>query len=311
MKSFVKLFVAVFFILGVIKATEAEDYFIGGKVRYADNNELLTHGVVRAYDLNGGFLAQCQIQPTGDWIIIPMRVGQLDVIGIPDDEWEDGVPTGYPNTVNPVEFVHINVTGNTPGVDIYVQRGIGGSGRPGSVTTKATGFVLSNNVPVTDAIVYATRGGSYYGYGVTNSKGEFTINNLPEGDFILVAHKIAHESDSKGVFIGEGGMDNIVMNVASKNTLINNNPVEFRLSQNYPNPFNPNTVINYSVPKDGMVSLKVYNTSGQQVADLMNASQTSGSYSVVFNAGGLSSGIYFYTIVTSGYTDTKKMILVK
>jgi Secretion system C-terminal sorting domain len=311
MKSFVKLFVAVFFILGVIKATEAEDYFISGRVRYADNNELVTHGVVKAYDLNGQLLAQCNIQTTGDWIIIPMRVGQLDVIGIPDDEWEDGVPTGYPNTVNPAEFVHINVQGNTPNVDIYVQRGVGGSGRPGSAYVKASGLVLSDNVPVKDAIVYATRGGSYYGYGMTNSRGEFSINNLPEGDFILVAHKIAHESDSKGIFIGESGMDNIVFNVVSKNIITNNNPVEFKLSQNYPNPFNPNTVINYSVPKDGMVTLRVYNTSGQLVSELMNAPQTAGSYSAVFNANGLSSGVYFYTIAASGYTDTKKMILVK
>jgi hypothetical protein len=310
MKSFMKLFVAVFFILGVIKATEAQDYYISGKVKYADNNELVTHGVVRAYDLNGNFLAECTIQPSGDWIIIPMRVGQLDVIGIPDDEWEDGIPTGFPNKVNPVEFTHIDVQGNTPNVDIYVQRGIGGSGRPAGFYSNASGIVLSNNVPVKDAIVYATRGGSYYGYGVTNAKGEFSISNLPEGDFILVAHKIAHESDEIGINLGENGLDNIVLNVASKNT-ITNNPVEFKLSQNYPNPFNPNTVINYSVPKDGMVTLKVYNVSGQLVKELMNSQQIAGSYNVVFNANGLSSGIYFYTIETSGFTDTKKMILVK
>ncbi len=311
MKSIVKLFVAVFFILGVIKASEAEEYYISGKVRYADNNEVVTMGIVKAYDLNGVLIAQCNIQQNGDWIIIPMRVGQLDVIGIPDDEWEDGVPTGYPNKINPAEFTHIDVQGNTPNVDIYVQRGVNGAGRPGASFVKASGLVLNNNAPVKDAIVYATRGGSYYGYGITNSNGEFSINNLPEGDFILIAHKIAHESDSKGVFIGEAGMDNILLNVTSKNTLTNNNPVEFRLSQNYPNPFNPNTVINYSVPKDGMVTLKVYNTSGQQVALLINAPQIAGSYSVVFNASGLSSGVYFYSIETSGYTDTKKMILVK
>jgi len=107
-------------------------------------------------------------------------------------------------------------------------------------------------------------------------------------------------------------MDNLVFNVTpNKNVITTVTPEKFSLSQNYPNPFNPSTVISYSVAKDGFVSLKVYNNLGQQVAELMNGVQTAGVYNAVFNASGLSSGIYYYKLEANGFNDTKKMILVK
>ena len=93
--------------------------------------------------------------------------------------------------------------------------------------------------------------------------------------------------------------------------LSNNNPFEFSLSQNYPNPFNPSTVINYSVSKDGFVSLKVYNNTGEEVAVLINGYRSAGTYNVEFNAVNLASGIYFYRLDASGLSSTRKMILVK
>jgi len=89
------------------------------------------------------------------------------------------------------------------------------------------------------------------------------------------------------------------------------NPVEFSLSQNYPNPFNPSTVIKYSVAKAGIVSLKVFNTLGQQVANLVNEVKAPGNYEVNFNAGNLSSGVYLYEIKAGEFNVTKKMLLLK
>ncbi len=91
----------------------------------------------------------------------------------------------------------------------------------------------------------------------------------------------------------------------------NNIPNKFNLSQNYPNPFNPSTVINYSIPKSQMVSLKIYNILGQEVATLVNQEQVAGNYKVTFDASRLSSGVYFYSIKTGNFSAVKKMMLLK
>ncbi len=88
-------------------------------------------------------------------------------------------------------------------------------------------------------------------------------------------------------------------------------PTKYDLSQNYPNPFNPSTSINYEIPFDGRVSLKVFDMSGKEVATLVNEVKTAGYYTYNFNASNLSSGIYFYSLSANNFTATKKMMLVK
>lgn len=88
-------------------------------------------------------------------------------------------------------------------------------------------------------------------------------------------------------------------------------PQAFTLKQNYPNPFNPSTKINFSLPKAGIVTLKVYDITGKEVANLVNQNLSVGTYEYDFNASNLTSGIYFYTLKTGNFTETKKMMLVK
>lgn len=88
-------------------------------------------------------------------------------------------------------------------------------------------------------------------------------------------------------------------------------PATFELMQNYPNPFNPETTINYSLNKAGMVRLNVYDVLGREVKSLVNVNQMPGRYSVKFDGSNLSSGIYFYSISTGNSILTKKMILIK
>ena len=88
-------------------------------------------------------------------------------------------------------------------------------------------------------------------------------------------------------------------------------PAVFELAQNYPNPFNPSSTINFSIPSSGLVTLKVYDALGKEVALLLNEVKESGSYNVSFNAESLSSGIYLYKIQSGIYTATRKMILLK
>lgn len=88
-------------------------------------------------------------------------------------------------------------------------------------------------------------------------------------------------------------------------------PRETRLFQNYPNPFNPITTINFDVPKKEWVRLTVFDVLGREVAVLVDGEKEQGSYSVVFNAQGISSGVYFYRLKSGGAMLTKKMIVQK
>lgn len=85
----------------------------------------------------------------------------------------------------------------------------------------------------------------------------------------------------------------------------------YSMNQNYPNPFNPSTTIQYSIPEDGNVSLRVYNTLGEEVVNLVNNNQQPGIYKIIFNAETLGSGIYFYRLDINNYSSVKKMILMK
>jgi hypothetical protein len=88
-------------------------------------------------------------------------------------------------------------------------------------------------------------------------------------------------------------------------------PETFSLLQNYPNPFNPSTTIRFSLPSSGFTSLKVYDVLGKEVATLVNGMRKAGMNSVQFNAPYSPSGIYFYTLQSGSFTETKKMVLVK
>ena len=85
----------------------------------------------------------------------------------------------------------------------------------------------------------------------------------------------------------------------------------FNLEQNYPNPFNPSTVLRYEIGETRLVILKVYNILGKEVATLVNKEQSAGSYEVEFKANELSSGIYFYTLQSGSFLETKKMLLLR
>jgi hypothetical protein len=88
-------------------------------------------------------------------------------------------------------------------------------------------------------------------------------------------------------------------------------PKVFALEQNYPNPFNPSTTIRYQLPVASEVKLEVYDVLGKKIATVVNERQSAGSYQVVWNASGLSSGTYFYRLQAGTFVETKKMIMVK
>lgn len=95
--------------------------------------------------------------------------------------------------------------------------------------------------------------------------------------------------------------------------IIGNNAAadKFTLEQNYPNPFNPSTKISFSVPKPGFVSLKIFDITGKEAAVVTNEFMNAGKYTAEFNASSLTSGTYFYRLEANGFSETRKMILVK
>ena len=101
--------------------------------------------------------------------------------------------------------------------------------------------------------------------------------------------------------------ENLPVGITNTNGIANT----YSLSQNFPNPFNPTTTIKFSLPKDGLVKLVVYDVLGKEVATLVNDEQTKGNYQVTFNASKLTSGVYFYKITSGDFSDVKKMLLVK
>lgn len=99
-----------------------------------------------------------------------------------------------------------------------------------------------------------------------------------------------------------------ITDVDDKNSSL---PGCYSMSQNYPNPFNPSTTISYSIPQSNLVQLSVYDILGRKVAVLVNGEQNIGNYTVEFDASTLSSGVYFYRLLSGNFVDTKKLVLLR
>jgi photosystem II stability/assembly factor-like uncharacterized protein len=136
-----------------------------------------------------------------------------------------------------------------------------------------------------------------------------TAYTAPAGNFLHVV-----KSRSGATIWGvrqNGAISRFGQPISGINTISNEVPASYSLSQNYPNPFNPSTKISFALPKSGLVTLKVYNILGKEVATLVNGFITAGTHSYEFDGASLSSGVYMYKIESNGFTDIKKMMLVK
>jgi len=138
------------------------------------------------------------------------------------------------------------------------------------------------------------------------------------GELVVLAFKVIGEEGQTSRLSLERYQLNAgpVKSAEAKLTVVTRIPKEYALSQNYPNPFNPTTKINYQLPEEGWVTLKVYNIEGQLVRTLVKGHQEAGYHSVRWNGRDqvgkeVTSGIYFYRITTGKFTDTKKMVLMK
>jgi len=152
---------------------------------------------------------------------------------------------------------------------------------------QGTGISISTNDGATWTTAYTAPTGSFY--HLTKSRSGATLWGIRSN----------------------GGISRYGAPIIGINPVTGTTPVDYVLSQNYPNPFNPVTKISFALPKSGLVSMKIYDILGQEVATLVNETKNAGNYSVDFDASKLSSGIYFYKISVNGFTDVKKMTLIK
>jgi len=138
-------------------------------------------------------------------------------------------------------------------------------------------------------------------WGFLNSGTDNSLNSL---SFI---------SPTTGWIVGSGGT--ILKTTDGCGTFVktigNYTPDNFVLEQNYPNPFNPITNIRYGLPKNSFVHLTVYDALGREIETLVNDKQSAGTYETTFNASGYPSGVYFYRLTTDGFSETKKMLMIK
>lgn len=134
---------------------------------------------------------------------------------------------------------------------------------------------------------------------------------------IIIAQMIARNNNNLQSVAALKTYSNYVKNLYDNNFLVSVQnissevPESFELSQNYPNPFNPATKINYKLQVAGYTKLVVYDVLGHEVSTLVNEKQAPGTYQVEFDGRGLASGVYFYRLETDGFTDVKRMMLVK
>jgi len=148
---------------------------------------------------------------------------------------------------------------------------------------------------------------NYDGSTITDSTDStYTLTNADVGQFIYAV--VTADDGNGGSTSANSNYTDQVTTLGLDDELI---PVEYSLSQNYPNPFNPVTTISYQLPKPAFVNLAVYNVTGQLIETLTNEHKNAGYYQVVWNAGTVGSGLYFYRIEAGEYTKSMKCVVIK
>jgi len=215
---------------------------------------------------------------------------------------------------------------NTPYTKIYslsfINENTGIALVESNIVVKTTdggnNWTVLNNAPASVDKLYMIDAMNAYAidlidfYRTTDGGNTWRVQH-PDLNITTGFNKISFLNPIIGLIIGRDGI--ILKTSNGGNVSIGNLNSEladkYSLSQNYPNPFNPETKIQFSIPKNGLVKIVVYDMLGREVKELVNEFKQQGSYNVSFNGANISSGIYFYKLITDDFVETKKMILVK
>ncbi len=222
-------------------------------------------------------------------------------------------PNGITNTGNISRLLNANnlaYTYNTTVADRYLGVGI--------MTNQALNFKIYSSSELLNGFTTQEKWDALSN-GVSNDSLGPGGNGfvLGVGPFNLAPNQV--ETVGFAILNASSVADLIIKNTQAKvkyatvgiQTISTEVPKVFSLSQNYPNPFNPVTRIQFAVPKNEMVSIKVYDLLGKEVAVLVNEQKSAGTYEVDFNASLLSSGVYFYRMQSGYFSDIKRMVVIK
>lgn len=271
----------------------------------------------------GGSIAALAISQSNPDYIYASKGGNIYSTTNGGTNWTN-INTGLPT----LSITYIAVKNNDPNTVWVTLSGYSGGNKVFQTTNRGTNWTnISGSLPNLPAncITYeiGPKEGLYVGMDVgvyyTNNQLSGWIpymDNLPN---VIVREIEIHYGTNKvragtlGRGIWEATLASIIVGVENNNSAIPNN---FNLRQNYPNPFNPTTQITFDLPKEGHVSLKIYDGLGREISNVFEGIKQAGSYDVNFDGAGLSSGVYYYRLEVSNqssllYAMTKKMILLK
>jgi hypothetical protein len=223
----------------------------------------------------------------GDQTILLMKTASKSTADLIYTAWVDaGSPD--PNGTSPVELTSFTANSSMGKVTLSWRT---------ATEINNKGFEIQRKTDNNDWIIIAFKNGN----GSTTISNNYSfIDNISD----LTANKISYRLKQLD-FNGQYQYSPVVL-------VDNIIPVNYSVSQNFPNPFNPSTIIKYQIPQNSFVSLKVYNSLGQEAATLVNGMVNAGSYEVQLNSSNLSSGVYYYVIKAGeNFVQTKKMILMK
>jgi hypothetical protein len=271
----------------------------------------------------------------GKYSVPNMIAGQYYVLAVPVGNYGPAYYSATGSTQIWSKASRVAVNGNVvAGINItvkpFVKSMVGYTYVSGTVSTNSGLGKTSGTVGVVGAIVYAMNSnGTVYGYDVTDEKGSYAIAGAAPGSYTLfvdapgftssssVLASPTYAADLKGTALGASGvnfsLNAVITAVEETQPLI---PSAYVLEQNYPNPFNPTTQILFGLPNSDRVTLIIYNLIGQKIATLVDGLMSAGSHTVTWNGRDsrglqLPSGIYFYRLESSGFTATRKMLMLK
>jgi hypothetical protein len=233
---------------------------------------------------------RCNFSNSGDWDI---RYAKSTLGGVQSAGWTNGYIDGIGSTVTyPYQ------------PDLFGLRGTS------SFKCTYTYF----NTGIDSAMIISAPNGTWANNPTRVSLNgvDVSISASPHACFRFVNNDSCFadwsEYSASNVWAATGCTGTIVTGVNHNGNEI---PKTYSLSQNYPNPFNPNTNIKFSIPKNSFVKLVVFDVTGQEVASIVNEQLNAGNYSYNFDASNIATGVYFYKIQADGFSDVKKMMLIK
>ena len=164
--------------------------------------------------------------------------------------------------------------------------------------------------------VYRKENNNSWNYIGSEATRNYFVDNAVNANVLSDTYyykiRVKDTQDKFSVYSNEASIKGLMAKYAEEQEISSIEiPTEYSIAQNYPNPFNPSTTITYQIPQNGYVTLKVYNSLGQEVSELVNRYLGAGSYTATFDATNSPSGIYFYKLQSGNFTKVNKMMLLK